>query len=80
MIKPFFHRITKKEFNKLIDDKRTWGFVMENFRQPTWCDYPDALSGKMGCWSLTQWPCVKSISKKYCETCDACKHYNPNNK
>lgn len=49
----YFHNITDGDFKKMLKAGTTWYGVMESFKQPKWCGYPDALSGVMGCWSLT---------------------------
>lgn len=45
----YFHEISQEEVDKLIADKRSVGYVMENYKQPDWCNYPEALSMTMGC-------------------------------
>jgi hypothetical protein len=71
---PSFHRITKKQWQALVAVNATWGDVKEQFRQPSWCEYPDALDGSMGCWSLVG-RMVKN--RKYCQNCDLCKKAKP---
>jgi hypothetical protein len=75
MKKPFWHRISDTEIKSLIEAGKTNAFVMENYRQPTWCGYHEALNGSMGCWSLTDnFGSRKSISKKFCANCDCFKN------
>ena len=52
MSKPFFHRMTDQRFNAMRDNGATWGDIQRIYQQPEWCNYPDALAGAMGCWSL----------------------------
>jgi len=37
---------------KLIKKRWTLGMFEAKYRQPEWCNYPEALSGPMGCWKL----------------------------
>jgi hypothetical protein len=66
----YFHKVTKVGFSKLVAEKKTWKDIMENYSQPSWCSYPDALSGAMGCWSLTS---LMIKNKRSCSNCDQCK-------
>lgn len=66
MIK-FFHELTKSEFKNLVKKKITYGELAKKYPQPTWCGYPDATQGMMGCWSLMDQK-IKSI--KDCAGCD----------
>lgn len=69
MKKPFWHETikSKEDFNKLIEQKLTWGDAGEKYAQPNWCDYPDALRGEMGCWSLVG---LYVKDEDYCKTCE----------
>lgn len=66
----YWHKLTDDEFDKLQADKTTWGEIMENLKQPDWCNYPGALEGGTGCWSLIDKDLRKKINRKYCGTCD----------
>ncbi len=66
MIK-YFHKLTKDEFHSLIDKKLTWAETAKDYPQPTWCSYPDAVCGVMGCWSLMDF---KVTGRSYCKSCD----------
>lgn len=68
----YWHRLTDKEIQELIDAKITYDELAETVKQPTWCQYPDALKGIMGCWSLTG-SARKKISHKFCKGCDCYK-------
>jgi len=57
--KPYWHEVmTEVVFDRLIVDRpdMTWDDVLFEYRQPDWCDYPHALLGPMGCWSLALRP------------------------
>jgi hypothetical protein len=69
MRRPFLS-ITDAEWKTLCDANTTWQWIMENFDQPEWCNYPDALSGMMGCWSLVG---RYVTGKKYCKNCECNK-------
>lgn len=61
--------------------KWTWKKFKRYYRQPPWCNYPDALIGDMGCWALTQAYYMndeykKNLYKNKCSTCDCSKYYN----
>ena len=49
--KKFFHELSQKEIDNLIADKKRWSDIMNEYKQPKWCSYPEALNGKMGCWA-----------------------------
>ena len=69
----YFHEISQEEVDKLISDKRNVGYIMENYKQPDWCNYPEALSMTMGCWSLCDLKkdgLRTKISKDFCKGCD----------
>jgi len=69
MDKKYFHELTDKEYQELIIDKSlTINDVMEQFAQPYWCTYPEALEGEMGCWSLVF--DRQKINREYCEKCE----------
>lgn len=69
----YWHEISQEEIDKLFEDKATVGFVLENYKQPDWCHYPEALSGIMGCWSLMDKNLRTEISHDYCKTCECYK-------
>ena len=68
MIK-YFHELTEKEFKEISkkNPHMTYRTLGKKYPQPPWCNYPDAVYGIMGCWSLTGF-LVKD--KKYCKNCD----------
>lgn len=74
----FFHKASQEEVDKLINDKKTWDYICKNYLQPEWCEYPNALNGLMGCWSLidiSKDGYRTKISKDYCKDCDCFKKY-----
>ena len=75
--KAFWHRLPDWKIRKMIEKGTSIGFVLANYRQPTWCGYPDALAGTIGCWSLTDnFGLRKKISKQFCSGCDCCTLLN----
>lgn len=70
MNKKYFHELTDEEFNKLVEDKTTIDTILKTYLQPDWCNDPNALAGKWGCWSLMSGDTRKKISKKFCRNCD----------
>lgn len=49
----FFYELTDGEYKALQDLGGTWGDdIASRHPQPEWCNYPGALDGLMGCWSL----------------------------
>jgi hypothetical protein len=71
MIKPF-HELTKEEFAELVEAKLNYGQVERLFPQPTWCGYPNATEGLMGCWSLVA---HLVTGPGYCTNCECAVHY-----
>ena len=69
---PYFHQLPAAEFECLKKANKTWGYAMRHYRQPDWCDYPKALDGMMGCWSLV-WR--KVTGEAYCAK--GCDQYKP---
>lgn len=69
----YFHELSQEEVDKLVENETTVGFVLKNFKQPDWCNYPDALSMSMGCWSLCDLDpngLRSKISHEYCKSCE----------
>ena len=72
----YFHLAPQRRIDKMIADKKTWGDIQKEFSQPEWCNYPDALQGEMGCWSLVDMGkdgLRTKISHKLCKGCDCYK-------
>ena len=69
----YFHELEQTEIDTLISDKKTVGYIMKNYKQPEWCNCPEALSMIMGCWSLCDLSkdgLRTKISKDFCKDCD----------
>ena len=66
-MKPYFHELTDEQYEELKTSGATWGDVLRDYSQPDWCEYPGALDGVMGCWSLIS---RKPVSSEYCKDCD----------
>lgn len=65
----FFHELSIEEKQKLANEGKTWQDVMDDYNQPDWCTYPEALRGEMGCWSLIMID-AKLVCEDYCKTCE----------
>ena len=65
----YWHELEHSEVINLVG-KENWQYVMDNYKQPDWCKYPGALSGIMGCWSLTTESIRPKISREFCKNCD----------
>ena len=50
----YFHKLTREEFEQLVATDITWAKCAEQYPQPVWCKYPDAVNGAMGCWKLME--------------------------
>lgn len=74
--KKYFHELHQDEINTLIETKVTFGTIMKIYLQPEWCNYPEALDGDFGCWSLMDL-CSggkrEKVSLEYCKNCDEFK-------
>lgn len=70
----YFHEATDEEIDNLIASKTTVAQLKELYQQPDWCNYPGALDGIMGCWSLMDLKGLrKSICVKFCSKCEEFK-------
>lgn len=69
MIK-YFHELTDSDIKGLIESKITWEQVAKDYPQPSWCHYPNATGGDMGCWSLIE-QSIKDINS--CGECEFCQ-------
>ena len=70
MIK-YFHELTKEGFGALVEQEMTYKECAELYPQPSWCSYPDAIYGEMGCMSLT------SFRIKDWRSCCGCECFKP---
>ena len=72
-MKKYWHELEKEEQKKVFSRKNyTIGDFMAEFSQPDWCEYPNALEGQIGCWSLV-YP-EHEFSEENCKDCDCYKH------
>lgn len=70
----YFHELSEEERQAIFDKKIPVGEVVEKYKQPDWCEYPNALQGSFGCWSLIGGTVAKE-GEEFCKTCDAHKNY-----
>jgi hypothetical protein len=65
MTTKYFHELSLTEYeatkNLFVAE------VMHQYKQPDWCEYPGALEGVMGCWSLVG-GMVKD--EEFCRSCE----------
>ena len=66
MTKKYFHELSDSEWEDLQKTKMTWDDLNKFYKQPDWCNYPDALN-PLGCWGLIYRHCR---SEQYCSKCD----------
>lgn len=72
-MKKYFHELPQSEIENLIADNKTIEYLVENYKQPDWCCYMEALSINSGCWSLTDLRkdgFRTKISREHCKECD----------
>lgn len=48
----YWHELNQIEIDNIIENNRNWGYILKEYKQPDFCNYPQALNGKFGCWSL----------------------------
>ncbi len=66
-----FLELTKEGFDALCVLGYTWGDFMRDYKQPSWCYYPEALAGKWGCSSLMAF---MVWGEGYCIICECYKN------
>jgi len=71
LIGKYWHKLTNEEFDFLFSGGVTWGWVLENIKQPNWCYYHQALYNQFGCTSLVSYR--ERINEEYCGKCDLYK-------
>ena len=72
-MKKYWHKLKQEELDRILKSGITVKEALEKYKQPDWCNYPDALAGMTGCWSLTgNEPngTRTKISRKYCKGCE----------
>ncbi len=73
MRKAYWHKLPKDSQEALYAySGYTYAEFMSKYKQPPWCDYHNALEGKMGCWSLIIPGRVRDA-----DFCVACDCFNP---
>lgn len=70
----YWHELPQKKVDRLIKNKIIVSEILKKYKQPDWCNYPDALVGVMGCWSLISNEPNGVISRKFCSDCDSFIH------
>lgn len=72
MGKKYFHELSDEEYKVLLDSDMGIREFMDSYSQPLWCNYPNALEGRMGCWSLMGlWGIKNRIRcERDCVNCD----------
>lgn len=76
----YWHEIPQEEIETIIAEEKTNQYVVDNYKQPEWCGYPEALMGIMGCWSLTDNSpdgLRTKVCESFCSTCDCYKQKSP---
>jgi hypothetical protein len=69
----YWHQISQEEIVDLIEKGTTNQYIVDNYKQPEWCSYHEALMGQLGCWSLvdnTPDGLRTKISESFCSNCD----------
>jgi hypothetical protein len=76
----YWHELPKAEQDKIVETSgMKMGQFLKRYKQPDWCEYPEALAGQMGCWSLILSRSIHGI--KDCGKCDCIKKVKqPNEK
>jgi len=70
--KIYFHELPQSEIDKIVEENPTAEELINRYKQPDWCTYPNALGLFAGCWSLCDYHpngLRTKISKKYCNDC-----------
>lgn len=68
-----WHLIPKEEQERVLKSGIKVGTFMATYAQPDWCQYPEALSGQMGCWSLMTPDAIRKRGD--CTECDCSADY-----
>ncbi len=70
--KKYWHEMSDEQWEEIHKPGYTWGKAREKYTQPAWCHYLDAIH-PLGCWSLIDKELRKTISRKFCKSCDEYK-------
>ncbi len=68
--KKYWHEVTDEEYNSLIKKKVTIKYVVKNYLPPEWCNMPNAIHPKLGCWMLVK----RKVTKEKCKDCGMFKN------
>jgi len=70
-MKKYWHKLNNAQQKRVKERKNyTLGEFMKDYSQPDWCEYPNALEGEFGCWSLFY---GTAHSEKFCKKCECYK-------
>lgn len=75
----YWHELPQEEVKRLVSKKVTIGYILKYYKQPNWCNCPEALSGAMGCWGLmdsSKNGLRLKISEDFCKSCDCFNKIN----
>ncbi len=73
MSKKFWHELSEEQIQQIIKERHPFGWIMENYKQPAWCNHPNAIAaGAFGCEKLMNKP--DSISSTSCINCKCFNH------
>lgn len=78
-MKKYWHELQQEEIDSILNENKTVGFIVKNYKQPKWCGLHLALEGVLGCWSLMDLTSNgrTKISKEFCSACDYFKNQQP---
>ena len=62
----YFHELSIGAQKAVLKSNMTFGEFKKRYKQPPWCNYPDALD-PLGCWSLTT---PRITKEEDCVNCD----------
>jgi hypothetical protein len=66
----YFHELTGKEVDDMLKTypkNATYKDIEKDYPQPSWCSYPGAINGSMGCLSLFY---QYVTGEDYCKKCE----------
>ena len=76
-----FYRLSNKRklavFQYAVLRRWSWKRLYKYYKQPSWCNYPEALHGKMGCWTLVGIGAeTRGRCNDKCKTCSESDYYD----
>lgn len=69
----YWHEVSTEERELFLKRLQTIAELKAAYKQPDWCQYPGALDGQMGCWSLGDADTM--VNRDFCTTCDCSTDY-----